>query len=145
MVKIKFPLEWYEGQGIESEWMWAFTEDEGYRIDNIPVFVAEAFYGDLVSAEVDEDGVLTYKEVVQEGPFYRCYVFFDRNHPEESSICKLMWELGDRYGAKVEAASRSLLAVAYDDDKGHAIFEHLVELHKSGIIQDFYIDHAEDQ
>jgi hypothetical protein len=68
LVKIRFflPEEDRDG-GIVSEGMWATSLGDGrYRLDNIPFFIYDVSYNDLVSAE-DVEGILTFRLVVRSG------------------------------------------------------------------------------
>jgi len=62
-VKILLEVEDEDGK-VEIESVWAVPVENGYQIDNIPFYAKEIAYGDIVSAEPDEDGMLSFKELI---------------------------------------------------------------------------------
>ena len=62
-LKVLFEFEGVDGS-VEIESVWVVPVENGYRIDNIPFYVREIAYEDIVSAEPDEDGMLRFSGLV---------------------------------------------------------------------------------
>lgn len=62
-VKVLFNVERDDG-AHEVESLWAISDGEGYRLDNIPFYVRGFALGDIVSAARDSDGALQYTGLI---------------------------------------------------------------------------------
>ena len=61
-VKILFSFE--ENGSMHVEGIWAVPVADGYKVDNIPFYVREVAYEDVISVDIDTDGALHFKALV---------------------------------------------------------------------------------
>ncbi len=64
-VKVRFRIEGANPDEYEVESMWAIKRSEGYELDNIPFFAYSVAVGDIVAAEVDDEGCLWFESVLK--------------------------------------------------------------------------------
>ena len=95
----KLSVDLKEGwHGFSNETLWGEKVGEGlYRIDNIPFFANGISDGDIVKAEVSEDGLLKVKEVVERSGQVNCRVIFEDETDEATrkSVLKQLQSFGD--------------------------------------------------
>lgn len=63
-VKLRVPFTNSAGEA-ETETIWTLKREDGYEIDNIPFYAKELAVGDIVSAELDKEGLLWYSKLVR--------------------------------------------------------------------------------
>lgn len=129
-VKIAFEVE-CDPDSVEIETMWAIPTAGGYQLDNIPFYAYDVAYGDIVSAEAEEENGLLF--------------FVDLVHPSGNSCVRLWFEDTDKVqsvrnklrgmGCDSELNGTRLVAVDVPRavDYG-SIRAYLVELETSGIV-----------
>lgn len=98
LVKILFRLFSDILEEITVETLWAETIDAAkglYKLDNIPFYLPSIACGDIVFAEFDEDeGMLTYREVVEYSGNSTVHIILFDNLPEINTLRKTFEELG---------------------------------------------------
>lgn len=64
--KIRFSFTDSSGN-TETETMWAVKREDGYELDNVPFYVKELAFGDVVAVNKGADGVLWHSGLVRAG------------------------------------------------------------------------------
>ena len=95
----KLSVDLKEGwHGFSNETLWGEKIGEGlYRIDNIPFFANGISDGDIVKAEVSEEGLLKIEKVVERSGQVNCRVIFEKETDEiiRKSVLKQLQSFGD--------------------------------------------------
>jgi hypothetical protein len=111
LVKVSFPLDPQEWEGIEAENMWAQPVENGkYRIQNIPFYAYGVSAEDIVNTTLIQ-GVLTFASVARRGGHstYRI-LLSDGIYLQEGTVMNL-WGQMQALGCTYEGANSKWLAV----------------------------------
>lgn len=87
-VEIQFPLDVHDGwPPVEVESLWCVPVDVAkgrYRVDNVPLFAVGVAWRDLVHAEREAGGPLTFKDVIESSGHSALRVLVDPDADPES-------------------------------------------------------------
>src|SRR6266481_286367 len=109
MVKITIPLPADNLAGAATESVWAEPQADGiYRVKNVPFYAKGISYDDIVEA-APEDGVLTFKRVVQHSGHstYRIYASDGRTAPAVLALVETLKKMQ----CDIEPATDKLVGV----------------------------------
>jgi hypothetical protein len=70
-------------------------DERRFRVNNIPIFVSEVSYGDIVSVSEDRNGALNFHAVIEEGGHSTLRVIFLENDADTRSITVRASDLGE--------------------------------------------------
>lgn len=111
LVKIRFPLNPADWEGLKSESLWAREIAPGhYRIRNCPFYAYGVSAEDIVSAR-EQDGVLTFRDVVARSGHSTYRVLLAEGESVKSPKFLENWKPLQEIGSTYELAKSRWLAV----------------------------------
>lgn len=134
--KIGFPLQKDDAgyPPAENEWILAEGRVDGsWVVDNVPWYSRDVSLGDVVTAELDSDGLLWFREVVERSGHSTIRVLVLHGEQETQAIRQQLSELG--CGSEQWSRERLFLAVDVPGDVAiHAITEFLDDQETGGVL-----------
>lgn len=113
LVTVEFKLEGPDSEwhGLGVETLWAVQlEPDLFRLDNIPLYIYEVSFNDVVKAEPGEvDGMFVFVEVVSRGG-HSTYRIFVEEETDESRFNE-HWQPLEALGCTFERGDEKFLAV----------------------------------
>lgn len=101
-IKIFFPTDSEDWHGVSGEWLWASNcGGNRFIIENIPINVYGISYHDIVSAVINDDQVLQYRDVVEKGGHSLYRIIINRGYNVDDF--RKRWKMFEDVGCSYES------------------------------------------